>query len=144
MNCLLMTEQRTVVPSQFFYTVSLQFLAIAVVGGLGSLSGAVAAGVLFAGLNELFFRVSALGGWLDVVSALLLAGVLLLYPVGLAGLLDKLSSWFAVIGEYIDRGLAPVADKVRELREKLRREAKEPAVTATGGTGSRNYTVIVR
>jgi ABC-type branched-subunit amino acid transport system ATPase component len=44
----------------------------------------VAAGVLFAGLNELFFRVSALSGWLDLVSASLLAVVLLLYPGGLA------------------------------------------------------------
>jgi ABC-type branched-subunit amino acid transport system ATPase component/ABC-type branched-subunit amino acid transport system permease subunit len=81
---LFMIEQRTVVPSQFLFTVSLQFLAIAVVGGLGSLSGAIAAGVLFASLNELFFRVDALSGWLDVVSALLLAVVLLAYPGGLA------------------------------------------------------------
>jgi sulfate-transporting ATPase len=86
---LLMVEQRTVVPSQFLFTVSLQYLAIAVVGGLGSLSGAVAAGVLFASLNEVFFRVDALSGWLDVVSALLLAGVLLAYPGGLAAVGDR-------------------------------------------------------
>jgi sulfate-transporting ATPase len=81
---LFMIEQRTVVPSQFLFTVSLQFLAIAVVGGLGSLAGAIGAGVLFASLNELFFRVDALSGWLDVVSAVLLALVLLAYPGGLA------------------------------------------------------------
>ncbi|MGH2684177.1 MAG: ABC transporter permease, partial [Actinomycetota bacterium] len=69
---LLMIEQRTVVPDQFLFTVSLQYLAIAVVGGLGSLSGGVAAAILFAGLNELFFRVPALAGWLEVVSAALL------------------------------------------------------------------------
>jgi sulfate-transporting ATPase len=88
---LLMIEQRTVVPSQFLFTVSLQFLAIAVVGGLGSLSGAIGAGVLFASLNELFFRVDALSGWLDVVSAALLALVLLAYPGGLAAAGRRLS-----------------------------------------------------
>jgi sulfate-transporting ATPase len=85
---MLIVDQRTVVPASFFFTVSLQYLAIAVVGGLSSLGGGVAAGVLFAGLNELFFRVSALSGWLDLVSAALLAGVLLLYPGGLAAALD--------------------------------------------------------
>jgi sulfate-transporting ATPase len=81
---LLMMEQRTVVPAQFLFTVSLQYLAIAVVGGLGSLSGGVAAAVLFAALNEVFFRVPALAGWLEVVSAALLAFVLLVQPGGLA------------------------------------------------------------
>ena len=83
---LLMLEQRTVVPDQFFFAVSLQFLAIAVVGGLGSLGGAVAAGVLFAGLNEVFFRFEALSGFLEITSAALLAIVLLLYPGGLAAI----------------------------------------------------------
>ncbi|MDQ1695119.1 MAG: branched-chain amino acid transport system ATP-binding protein livM [Frankiaceae bacterium] len=81
---MLIVDQRTVVPASFFFTVSLQYLAIAVVGGMSSLGGGVAAGVLFAGLNELFYRVSALAGWLDLVSASLLAVVLLLYPGGLA------------------------------------------------------------
>jgi ABC-type branched-subunit amino acid transport system ATPase component/branched-subunit amino acid ABC-type transport system permease component len=81
---LVMVEQRGVSPSQFFFTASLQFLAMAVVGGLTSLAGAVAAGVLFASLTEVFFRYAALSGWLEVVSAALLATVLLLYPGGLA------------------------------------------------------------
>ncbi|MDQ3916852.1 MAG: ABC transporter permease, partial [Actinomycetota bacterium] len=83
---LLMLEQRTVVPSQFLFTVSLQYLAIAVVGGLASLGGAVAAGGVFAALNELFFRVPALSGWLEIVSAGLLAVVLLVQPGGLAAM----------------------------------------------------------
>ena len=87
---MLMLEQRTVVPDQFFFAISLQFLAIAVVGGLGSLGGAVAAGVLFAALNELFFRVQALSGFLEITSAALLAIVLLLYPGGLAAIPDGL------------------------------------------------------
>jgi ABC-type branched-subunit amino acid transport system ATPase component/branched-subunit amino acid ABC-type transport system permease component len=91
---LLMVQQRTVVPDQFFLIVSLQFLSMAVVGGLGSLGGAIAAGVLFAALNEVFLSGLNLGfvhiapqvfsGWLDVVSAGLLTLVLLAYPGGLA------------------------------------------------------------
>jgi sulfate-transporting ATPase len=100
---LLMVEQRTVVPSQFLFTVSLQFLAVAVVGGLGSLAGAVAAGAVFAALNEVFFRVSALAGWLDIVSAALLALVLLTYPGGLAamgsGVADRWRSLIQRIGD---------------------------------------------
>ena len=85
---MLMLNLRAVVPDLFLFTVSLQFLAIAVVGGLGSLGGAIAAGVVFAGLNELFLRVTALSGWLEVVSAGLLAVVLLAYPGGLIALID--------------------------------------------------------
>jgi ABC-type branched-subunit amino acid transport system ATPase component/branched-subunit amino acid ABC-type transport system permease component len=87
---MLMIDQQTVVPNQFVFTVSLQYLAIAVVGGLGSLGGALAAGALFAGLEELFFRVPALSGWLEVVSAGLLTTVLLAYPGGLANLAEPL------------------------------------------------------
>jgi ABC-type branched-subunit amino acid transport system ATPase component/ABC-type branched-subunit amino acid transport system permease subunit len=76
----------TVVSSQFSLSVSLLVLSIAVVGGLQSLGGCVAASIVFAGLNELFFRVAALTGYLDVVSALLLAVVLLVYPGGLAAI----------------------------------------------------------
>jgi len=97
---LLMINQRTVVPDQFIFTISLQFLAIAVVGGLASLAGAIAAGGLFAALNELFLRVSALSGWLEVVSAGLLAVVLLAYPGGLVAIgqrggvaLRRLATW---------------------------------------------------
>ena len=81
---LVMISQRSAVPAQFSFTVSLFYLAVAVVGGLTSLGGAVAASILFAGLSELFFRVRALAGWLEVVTAGLLAVVLLAYPGGLA------------------------------------------------------------
>ncbi|MBV9097091.1 MAG: ATP-binding cassette domain-containing protein, partial [Frankiaceae bacterium] len=83
---LTLTNQTTVVSDQFSLQVSLLFLAIAVVGGLRSLGGAIAASCVFAGLDELFFRVPALGRLLQLVSALLLAGVLLAYPGGLAAL----------------------------------------------------------
>jgi sulfate-transporting ATPase len=132
---MLMVEQRTVVPSQFFYTVSLQFLAIAVVGGLASLGGAVAAGVLFAGLTELFFRVDALSGWLDVVSALLLAGVLLLYPTGLAGVLARVGGWLEVLGRKTDGLFRPVTAWLAQRAEaaRVRRTTPQAALAAEAG-----------
>ena len=83
---LLMTHQQVATSSSFSPDVSLFYLAIAVVGGLGSLGGAVASAVLFASLEELFFRVDAFAGLLQIVSAVLLTLVLLFFPSGLAGL----------------------------------------------------------
>jgi ABC-type branched-subunit amino acid transport system ATPase component/branched-subunit amino acid ABC-type transport system permease component len=100
----------TVVSAQFSLSVSLLILSIAVVGGLQSLGGCAAASIVFAGLNELFFRVSALTGYLDVVSALLLAVVLLSYPGGLAAvpsaLHRRLSPLFDDEGRLATVGLA--------------------------------------
>ncbi|MDQ1437256.1 MAG: branched-chain amino acid transport system ATP-binding protein [Acidimicrobiaceae bacterium] len=83
---LILAHQVTIVPEQFSLRASLLFLAIAVVGGLQSLSGTVAASILFAALSEVFFRVPALGEYLQLVSASLLAIILLVYPGGLAAL----------------------------------------------------------
>lgn len=102
---LIMIEQRTVAPGQFLFTVSLYFLSIAVVGGLGSLGGAIAAGVLFASLSEVFFQVEALSGWLEVVSAGLLVFVLLVYPGGLAAVPSGISSLFAQRTQRLAKGL---------------------------------------
>ncbi|MDQ3757499.1 MAG: branched-chain amino acid ABC transporter permease, partial [Actinomycetota bacterium] len=85
-GALLVVHQGSVVADQFNLTASLFYLSVAVVGGLGSLGGAAAAAVVFAGLNQVFFRVEAFAGYLEVVSAFLLAGVLLAYPGGLAAL----------------------------------------------------------
>jgi len=74
------------VPDEFNFLRSLFFLSIAVVGGLNSLPGVVVAGALFAGLDEVFFRVPALNGFIDLVSGVLLLGVLLVYPSGIAGI----------------------------------------------------------
>lgn len=90
-------ESRVVSPDQFAFNFSLLFVAIAVVGGLRSLGGAVAAGLLFALLEELFFQVQALGGYLEVVSAGLLAAVLLGYPGGLGALGSRIA---AVVGAW--------------------------------------------
>jgi sulfate-transporting ATPase len=117
---LLMIEQRTVVPSQFLFTVSLQYLAIAVVGGLGSLSGAIGAGVVFASLNELFFRVDFLSGWLEVVSALLLTVVLLAYPGGLAAAGRRVGAAVAAVESRVDPLLLPLLERVRARLRALR------------------------
>lgn len=85
---LLMIRDQVVTADAFRVEVSLFFLAIAVVGGLSSLGGAVAGSLLFAALNELFFRVASLSGWLEVVPPILLTVVLLAYRGGLAALPD--------------------------------------------------------
>jgi ABC-type branched-subunit amino acid transport system ATPase component/ABC-type branched-subunit amino acid transport system permease subunit len=83
---ILMTDVRTVTPLGFQFTQSLFYLSIAVVGGLTSLGGALAASILFSGLTEAFYRLSFLTGWSDVVTVGLLLVVLLYYPGGLGAL----------------------------------------------------------
>ena len=153
---LLMLEQRTVVPSQFLFTVSLQYLAIAVVGGLASLGGAVAAGGVFAALNELFFRVPALAGWLEIVSAGLLAVVLLVQPGGLAAMAQGLRSGssrtarlFAPVTRFVAARLEPLRAVARKRGTAMWRKAPmaddwlarakaapDPETAATNGHGA--------
>ncbi|MGH2830256.1 MAG: ABC transporter permease, partial [Actinomycetota bacterium] len=112
---LIATHQQTIVPAQFAFTFSLFYLSVAVVGGLQSLGGAVSASIVFAALNQLFFRVDALRGWLDVVSAGLLAGVLLFYPGGLAAIPRSLGRVRAILQRV--RRRVPQAETVtRRLR----------------------------
>ena len=89
--------QGTVVSAKFSISASLLVLGIAVVGGLQSLGGCVAASMVFAGLNELFFRVEALNGYLEIASAVLLTAVLLLYPGGLAAVPHSLARYLAPV-----------------------------------------------
>ena len=84
------THQQVATSSAFAPNVSLFYLAIAVVGGLSSLPGAVASGMLFASLEEIFYRVRFLDGYLHIVSAALLVVVLLFFPAGLAGVPSRL------------------------------------------------------
>ncbi|MEO7803131.1 MAG: ATP-binding cassette domain-containing protein, partial [Actinomycetota bacterium] len=88
-----------------------------VVGGLSSLGGAVASGLLFAFLNQLFFDVAALGGYLTVVSAVLLAGTLLLYRGGLAAIPEALRPKL----EPVLLRLAPVAGFLNSMLDAVGR-----------------------
>ncbi|HVF73646.1 MAG TPA: branched-chain amino acid ABC transporter ATP-binding protein/permease [Acidimicrobiales bacterium] len=90
-------------PAQFRFTVSFFYLAIPVVGGLKSLKGTVAASLLFGALADLFFRVEALNGYLEIVSAGLLMAVLLAYPGGLAAFPATLQGWLDDMSPTIDR-----------------------------------------
>ena len=105
---LILVGQQSITPEAFTVEKSLFFLAIAVVGGLSSLGGSVAAAFVFAFLNEAFFRVKAFEGYLTVASAALLALVLLLYRGGLAQVPIDLAPRIAVLR----RKIAPVVDPV--------------------------------
>jgi ABC-type branched-subunit amino acid transport system ATPase component/ABC-type branched-subunit amino acid transport system permease subunit len=90
-GALTLVGSRTVAPGQFSFIKSLDFLAIAVVGGLRSLGGAVASSLLFALLvGEVFFRSPTLADYLDVISAVLLISVLLFFRGGLGALPERL------------------------------------------------------
>jgi ABC-type branched-subunit amino acid transport system ATPase component/ABC-type branched-subunit amino acid transport system permease subunit len=144
---LLLVRDQAVTADGFKVEASLFFLAIAVVGGLSSLGGAVAGAILFATLNELFFRFEAFAGWLEVVPPVLLTAVLLLYRGGLAAIPKALQARF---GTQIDQaraglrrvtgpGRAAVADAGRGLygrmRDVTRRDRDEPA--GAGGEAPR-------
>ena len=140
---LLMVHQGSAVADQFDLTASLFYLSIAVVGGLASVGGAVAASIVFAALNELFYRVEALAGYLDVVSALLLAVVLLAYPGGLAAFGHTLRQqwrrhWPRVEAELRPR-LAKLWERLPEdvrarVLRVVRRGRGEPVVETTATT----------
>ncbi|HLF70322.1 MAG TPA: ATP-binding cassette domain-containing protein, partial [Actinomycetota bacterium] len=77
---LLMVDQRTASPDQFSFSASLLFLSITAVGGLVRLGGVVAASVGFAALLELYFKVPAFQGYLDIVTSSLLLVAIMASP----------------------------------------------------------------
>jgi ABC-type branched-subunit amino acid transport system ATPase component/ABC-type branched-subunit amino acid transport system permease subunit len=132
---LTMIDLGTVTPSGFQFTTSLFYLSIAVVGGITSLGGAVAAGLLFGALNEVFLRVAFLNGYLDVVSVGLLLVVLLAYPGGLgalgpalrrrtAGARARLAAWLRAPIAVAARSGARSRDGSSAVRRRI--EALEP------------------
>ncbi len=135
---LMMSEANIVSPDDFVVQKSLLFVAIVVVGGLRSLGGAVAAGVLFAMLDVVFFRVAAFGGLLDVVSSALLALVLLTYPGGLGALGSRIAhavggiSRVMAVLALLDRGIDKFIEDVRWARlrtgERIRERLESPAL----------------
>jgi ABC-type branched-subunit amino acid transport system ATPase component/ABC-type branched-subunit amino acid transport system permease subunit len=94
-GALTLVNQSTVAPGQFDFTVSLFYLSIAVVGGLRSFGGAISSCVLFAVLvGEVFYRFPAMANYLDVISAVLLAGALLFFRGGLGALPGVVRPWW--------------------------------------------------
>ena len=120
---LLLVKDQVVTQDAFRVEVSLFFLAVAVVGGLSSLPGAVAGGVLFAALNELFFRLEFLSGWLEVVPPLLLTSSLLLYRGGLAAIpaamARRFGPQFAWISKRVSAVVQPLASKAKDAWTRL-------------------------
>jgi ABC-type branched-subunit amino acid transport system ATPase component/branched-subunit amino acid ABC-type transport system permease component len=147
-GCLFAVYSESVTPAQFGVLASLFFLGAAVVGGVQSIGGAVLAGLLFATLSEIFFRVQALAGLLDIVSAALLIVVLLAYPGGLAALGAPLARLWERTLPYRERArtafavaarqaaarlpqrrwdLRPVLDRLTAARAALERMGRAPA-----------------
>jgi ABC-type branched-subunit amino acid transport system ATPase component/ABC-type branched-subunit amino acid transport system permease subunit len=155
---LIMNEGLVVSPDTFTFEKSLFFLAVAVVGGITSLGGAVAAAFVFAMIGEVFFRVQFLGDYLQLASTGLLALTFRLYPGGIAALAQAaerrapaIRRLFGPVHELLDRssddppqrgmrpeplldllhvGEAPHADELHE--------AEPAAVEATSTNGNGN------
>jgi ABC-type branched-subunit amino acid transport system ATPase component/ABC-type branched-subunit amino acid transport system permease subunit len=123
---MLMAELGTVSPDAFKVDKSLFFLGIAVVGGLGSLGGSIAAGLVFAMLDEAFLRFKFLSGWLEVVAAALLAGTLLLYRGGLAELPRAMAPVFRPLAKLV-RPITRALDRAwARLFVRRRKRAERP------------------
>jgi ABC-type branched-subunit amino acid transport system ATPase component/ABC-type branched-subunit amino acid transport system permease subunit len=91
---LTLAAARTVEPTQFNILASLDFLAIAVVGGLRSMGGAIASSLMFALLvGEVFYHSPTLSNYLDLISALLLITVLLFFRGGLGAVPERLRAF---------------------------------------------------
>ncbi|MDQ3756847.1 MAG: branched-chain amino acid ABC transporter ATP-binding protein/permease, partial [Actinomycetota bacterium] len=109
---VIMLDSRSLSAEQFQFVSSLFYLSVAVVGGIASLAGGVASSLLFAALNEVFFRVRLLGDALDLVSAALLAVVLLLYRGGLAAVPTSVQALALRCRGFVERHQPPVVRRV--------------------------------
>lgn len=132
---LIMTHARVVSPEQFDFNASLFFLAIAVVGGLNSLPGAVAASILFASLSEIFFRVTVLGEYLQLVSNGLLAITFRVYPSGLAGIGRTLSRRSRPFVQIAWARLSPALARAVEAAMPLSKKISRALVSLREGLG---------
>ncbi|HWE64945.1 MAG TPA: branched-chain amino acid ABC transporter permease, partial [Chloroflexota bacterium] len=89
-------QQGSVASSSFGLDLSVLLLGTVVIGGLGSLTGAVVGGCLVAGLSDLLrYKLPGTIGPIDVASAspivysLLIIGAIALFPSGVAGALSR-------------------------------------------------------
>jgi ABC-type branched-subunit amino acid transport system ATPase component/ABC-type branched-subunit amino acid transport system permease subunit len=102
-GALTLAGARTVVPDQFNFINSLDFLAIAVVGGLRSIGGAIASSLLFALLvGEVFYRSPVLADYLDLISAGLLVVVLLFFRGGLGAVPERVRTLMRHVQPRVD------------------------------------------
>jgi ABC-type branched-subunit amino acid transport system ATPase component len=132
-----MTQARSIVPDNFAFTKSFVYLSIAVVGGVSSLGGAIAAALLFGSLDVIIFRFpDQLNGWLEVMSTGLLAFVLLAYNGGLAragsallGLLGRSSRAVGFLSRS-DRAFDTFLADMAWLTDQARRRARQRLVLA--------------
>ncbi|WP_341251579.1 branched-chain amino acid ABC transporter permease [Euzebya pacifica] len=118
-------EQR-VAPADFQFLLSITFLLMAVVGGVGNRWGVVQGGVLFAVLPTLlershenlhFWPFTAIDITLEpVISAALLILTLTLYPGGIAQQQHHLHSWLRM-GKFKDDTADPLTDPPAVYRE---------------------------
>ncbi len=129
---LTMIGSRTVAPTDFNFMASLYFLAIAVVGGLRSLGGAIASALLFALLvGEVFFRSPQLADYLDLISSAVLIMVLLFFRGGLGSVSEH-------SGALVARFRAALAKFGQLLWPRRRREEQTEAPVRpafAGGVG---------
>jgi ABC-type branched-subunit amino acid transport system ATPase component/ABC-type branched-subunit amino acid transport system permease subunit len=124
-GALTLSARQTVQPSDFDVRTSLFYLSIAVVGGLQSLGGAVAAALFFALLvGEVFFRFPRVADFLELVSASLLFIVLLFFKGGMGALPTRLHQ----IAHRVNPLLRPVTARMSSVMvRRSRRQAKPMA-----------------
>lgn len=122
---LALIDLRSASPVSFDFTKSLFYLSMTVVGGITSPGGAIGAAVLFAGLNEVFFRVPFLNDiGIDLVAVALLLVVLLLYPGGLGAIGPRVATSF----KRLSTAIAPLFSRILSIPK--RDEAKTTARVA--------------
>ncbi|HEY8739110.1 MAG TPA: ATP-binding cassette domain-containing protein, partial [Candidatus Dormibacteraeota bacterium] len=136
-GALTLAGSRSVTPGQFNFQASLFILAIAVVGGLRSIGGAVFSSLLFAILvGEIFFRFPAVGNYLSLVSALVLVVVLLFFRGGLGAIPERLAVLWARLGPRLAPLLKPDSGLMtygRDFRSSLGGRARPLSVPVRAG-----------
>ena len=137
---LALIDLRSASPVSFDFTKSLFYLSMTVVGGITSTGGAIAAAILFAALNEVFFQVEFLNNiGIDIVAVALLLVVLLAYPGGLGALGPRLIA----AGYFVRAKMAPVSKLMSRLvpptseeGHRVKRISRAKAPKAPGPVGS--------
>jgi ABC-type branched-subunit amino acid transport system ATPase component len=137
---------RRVTPDDFLPALSLSVLALPVIGGLGSASGAVAGAFalffpvyfLSPHLTPLFGEFGAQVGFQLAFSGLTMIGVLLAYPTGIAGAAQRAWEWL------LETISAQVAAQQSELPAELALEVADLRLSFGGVQALRGASIEVR